>query len=447
MDLLRSLPIGLYLEQPVTWLHHLDARVKMAWLVSILVTPILANAHWRFFLVALLILLTLVASIPSAGLAATDGLADSAQQSMVMLLTFVMPDGLSIEQTPRMPTPTTMAELDNPPETLPELPQPTNYRYVVVDWGPITVTRRSLELGIRIGTLLFTLIYGTNLYLLTTAPEEITLALEALMKPLRWLGLPVTEIALTVTLSLRFIPLVLEEVQNLVRSVQTRAINWKKLGFRGSAQVWLMVVERLSGEFAAAGRTNRQRLWRCEASPALTNIRCAGINWCCAAGTGLPWACWWCCGGHGWYGGRSLTKTQPWYVRSCPLQHRTGADVFQTLYGHYLHQPPAQDHVVALLESPYPLPDAAQPHHQHNRYSICAGPPRQDENGHLKLWTPASGEAILPTLAERLGEGSKSGAAGQRSGPSSRPAYPLPEAGWVGWGMTWPGKLSNSPRP
>jgi energy-coupling factor transport system permease protein len=216
MDLLRSLPIGLYLEQPVTWLHRLDPRVKMAWLMSILVTPILANAYWRFGLVALLV-----------------------------LLTFVMPDGLQVSQTPRLPTPTSMETLENPPEELPELPQPTSYRYVVIDWGPITVTRRSLDLGIRIGTLLFTLIYGTNLYLLTTAPEEITLALETLMAPLRWFRLPVTEIALTVTLSLRFIPLVLEEVQNLVRSVQTRAINWKKLGFRGSAQVWLAVMERL----------------------------------------------------------------------------------------------------------------------------------------------------------------------------------------------------------
>jgi energy-coupling factor transport system permease protein len=92
------------------------------------------------------------------------------------------------------------------------------------------VTQRSLELGIRLSTLFFTLLYGTNLFLLTTASEEITVALEVLMRPLRWFKVPVTEIALTVTLALRFIPLVLEEVQNLVRSVQTRAINWKKLG-------------------------------------------------------------------------------------------------------------------------------------------------------------------------------------------------------------------------
>jgi energy-coupling factor transport system permease protein len=92
---------------------------------------------------------------------------------------------------------------------------------------------------------MFILLYGTNLYLLTTAPEEITAGLDDLLQPLRWFKLPVTEIVLTLTLSLRFIPLVLEEVQNLIRSVRTRAINWKKLGLRGSAQVWLVVAERL----------------------------------------------------------------------------------------------------------------------------------------------------------------------------------------------------------
>ncbi|MEO0458965.1 MAG: CbiQ family ECF transporter T component, partial [Cyanobacteria bacterium P01_A01_bin.114] len=46
-------------------------------------------------------------------------------------------------------------------------------------------------------------------------------------------------------LALRFIPLVLEEVQNLIRSVRTRAINWRKLGLRRAFQIWLMVAERL----------------------------------------------------------------------------------------------------------------------------------------------------------------------------------------------------------
>ncbi|MBD0334998.1 MAG: hypothetical protein ICV62_05885, partial [Cyanobacteria bacterium Co-bin13] len=204
MDLLRSLPLGLYLEQPVTWLHRLDPRVKMAWLMSILVTPILANAEWRFFLVALLLLLTLSARVPLRVWRQQMGWL-LLLSGLVLLLTMVMPDGLVVAQQSRLPTPAEMNQLAEPIEALPLLPQPTGYQYVIYDRWPITITQRSLELGIRISTLLFTLIYGTNLFLLTTAPEEITAALEDVMAPLRWFKLPVTEIALTVTLALRFI--------------------------------------------------------------------------------------------------------------------------------------------------------------------------------------------------------------------------------------------------
>ena len=248
MDLLKTLPIGLYLEEPITWLHRLDPRIKLFWLVSILVSPILANAVWRFFLVGFLIALTISALIP---------LRVWRQQmgwllflcTLMLVLTALLPDGLAIDYQTPVPTAATIAQITPSPDQFPTevftLSPPTSYQYVLVDQGPLRVTQRSLELGIRLSTLLFTLIYGTNLFLLTTASEEVTVALEVLMWPLRPLKLPVTEIALTVTLALRFIPLVLEETQNLIRSVQTRAINWKKLGFRGSAQVWLALVERL----------------------------------------------------------------------------------------------------------------------------------------------------------------------------------------------------------
>ncbi len=272
MDLLRSLPLGLYLEQPVTWLHRLDPRVKLAWLLTFLAAPLLANPAWRLGLVVLLMLLTLSARIP---------LRVWRQQMgwllflcfLVFALTAVLPDGLNAAHQPRLPAnelalsqqPTQLpppapekawwdlSQLfqGKPPspldagKSLEPLPQPADYTYVLVEHGPITITRRSLDLGIRVSTLLFTLIYSTNLFLLTTAPEEVTAAIENWLSPLRRFQVPVTEIALTLTLSLRFIPLVLEEVQNLVRSISTRAINWKKLGMRRTIQVWLMVAERL----------------------------------------------------------------------------------------------------------------------------------------------------------------------------------------------------------
>ncbi len=232
MDLLRSLPIGLYLEQPVTWLHKIDPRVKLVWLMTFLAAPLLANPYWRIGLVILLVLLTLSAAIPLRVWKQQMGWLLTISV-LVFIITAIAPDGLAITHQPRIPT----SDL--------ELPQPTDYKYVLIDLGRFSVTRRSLDVAVRVGTLVFTLIYSTNLYLLTTAPEEITAGLEDLMSPLRRLKIPVTEIALTLTLSLRFIPLVLEEVQNLVRSISTRAIDWKKLGIRRSFQVWLIVAEKL----------------------------------------------------------------------------------------------------------------------------------------------------------------------------------------------------------
>jgi energy-coupling factor transport system permease protein len=262
MDLLRSLPLGLYLEQPITWLHRLDPRVKLLWLMGFLLTPLLGNPYWRLSLVGLLMAITLLAMIP---------LRVWRQQLGWLLtlcvllfgLTAIAPDGLLLDHQTRRPA-LELTMSDSPVGSDPHawqsslltwlgfsatvgapLPPATKYQYVLFRQGPFLVTRRSLDLAVRISTLIFTLIYSTNLYLLTTAPEEIASALEDVMAPLRRLGVPVTEIALTLTLSLRYIPLVLEETQNLISSVWTRAINWKKLGLRRSAQVWLIVAERL----------------------------------------------------------------------------------------------------------------------------------------------------------------------------------------------------------
>ncbi|MGB3613122.1 MAG: energy-coupling factor transporter transmembrane protein EcfT, partial [Elainellaceae cyanobacterium] len=244
MDLLRSLPIGLYLEQPSTWLHRVDGRVKFAWLLSFLLTPIAAGPAWRLTIVVVLLVLTLISGIPRRVWQRQVALL-LAFSLLLFAVTLLLPDGVEVGYQPRLPLGDVVTFADEPANAAVDLPQPSGYRYILVDRGFIYITRRSLDLAIRISTLTFTLLYSSTLYLLTTAPEEITAGLEFLMRPLRVLRVPVTEIVLTLTLSLRFIPLVLEEVQNLVRSVRTRAINWKKLGIRGSIQVWLMVAERL----------------------------------------------------------------------------------------------------------------------------------------------------------------------------------------------------------
>jgi energy-coupling factor transport system permease protein len=266
MDLLRSLPLGLYLEQPITWMHRLDPRVKLAWLMTFLAAPLLASVAWRVGLVGALILLTVSSRVPLRVWKQQIGWLLLLCIYVGVLIMFV-PDGLNAKHQPRLPadelsfqqqseplppppptrpwynpfaTPTPTAD-----EPTPTLKQPTDYQYFLFQRGQFVISRRSLDLALRFSTLLFTLIYSTSLFLLTTAPEEITAGIEDWLSPLARFKVPVTEITLTLTLSLRFIPLVLEEFQNLVRSVRTRAISWKKLGLKSSIQVWMLVAERL----------------------------------------------------------------------------------------------------------------------------------------------------------------------------------------------------------
>jgi energy-coupling factor transport system permease protein len=235
MDLLRSLPIGLYLEQPITWLHRLDPRVKLGWLLSFLLAPILASAMWKLSLVGILVIISILAGIPWRAL----------KQQMGWLLLFggaifivgiFAPDSINVTH-----------QLRSPPELGMEIAQPYQYVLFKLDTGmfQFKVTRKSIDNAIYASSLIFTSVYSTTVYLLTTSPEEVTTGLDNLMAPLRRYNVPVTEIALTLTLSLRFIPLVLEEIQNLVRSVYTRGIDWQKLGLKNSAKVWLTVSEKL----------------------------------------------------------------------------------------------------------------------------------------------------------------------------------------------------------
>ncbi|MBP0017405.1 MAG: CbiQ family ECF transporter T component [Cyanobacteria bacterium SBLK] len=232
MDLLRSLPLGLYLEHPVTWLHRLDPRVKLVWLLSFLITPVVSSSSWRVALAAILILITLTARIPFRAWRQQAGWL-LIVCTIAFILTCFVNDGIAVISQSRSPA----LAIEPFPETA--------YQYILLKIGRFRVTRHSLDLAIRLCSVLFVLIYSSSLYLLTTAPEEITAGLEDLMQPLRRLKIPVTEIALTLTLALRFIPLVLEEIQNLIRSVTTRAINWKKLGLRQSFKIWTIVAERL----------------------------------------------------------------------------------------------------------------------------------------------------------------------------------------------------------
>ena len=114
-----------------------------------------------------------------------------------------------------------------------------------INFGPYNFSRKAFELGIKTSTLIFTVIHSVNLMLLTTLQEDIVWGLSWFMYPLRKIGLPISKWLFQLLIALRFIPLVQEEFQNIIKSVSVRSINFRNLGFKKSFNVLLILVERL----------------------------------------------------------------------------------------------------------------------------------------------------------------------------------------------------------
>jgi energy-coupling factor transport system permease protein len=64
MDWLRQIPIGQYVDGSGSWLRDLDPRLKLAWTLAFLLTPILAGPWWRLALVGLLLVITAASGLP-----------------------------------------------------------------------------------------------------------------------------------------------------------------------------------------------------------------------------------------------------------------------------------------------------------------------------------------------------------------------------------------------
>jgi energy-coupling factor transport system permease protein len=248
VDVLRQIPIGQYAApdpaEPAggaSWLRRLDPRLKLAWSLVFLVTPILAGPLWRLSLVGLLLLIT-----------AISGLSWRLwRRSLPLLLVLALLVGglaalLPAGSAPPAALQRPPAELrlePGPPGTTP--PERSGTPWVLLRQGPLVVTRRSAELGLNGATLLFTLVHSANLLLLSTSPEQLVWAIGWLLAPLARLGWPVERLGFTLLLALRFLPLVQEELQNLLRSVATRAVNFKRLGWKAGLGLVLAVAERL----------------------------------------------------------------------------------------------------------------------------------------------------------------------------------------------------------
>ena len=85
----------------------------------------------------------------------------------------------------------------------------------LASWGPFSVTAEGLARGGFLTVRLALLLFSSTLLTLCTAPVALTDGVEWLLRPLRRLGLPTHEVALMMTIALRFIPTLLRQLDDL----------------------------------------------------------------------------------------------------------------------------------------------------------------------------------------------------------------------------------------
>ena len=92
----------------------------------------------------------------------------------------------------------------------------------LVQWGVLTIYPEGVAYAIMIAVRIICLIAGTSLLTYTTSPIVLTDAIERLLKPLAKLKLPVHELAMIMTIALRFIPTLIEETEKIMNAQKAR---------------------------------------------------------------------------------------------------------------------------------------------------------------------------------------------------------------------------------
>lgn len=94
----------------------------------------------------------------------------------------------------------------------------------------ITVTRDGIQLAVRMGIRLVFLVIGASLMTLTTTPNQLTDGLERLLKPLNHIHVPVHEISMIMSIALRFIPILLDETDKIMKAQTARGADFESGG-------------------------------------------------------------------------------------------------------------------------------------------------------------------------------------------------------------------------
>ena len=130
---------------------------------------------------------------------------------------------------------------------------------VIWSWWKLSLTYEGVLRAVFMALRLVMLIFGSSLLSLTTKPIQLTDGMEAYLAPFAKIGLPSHEIAMMLSIALRFIPTLLEETDKIMKAQTARGADFEsgRLRDRARALVPLLVplfvsAFRIAGDLAMA---------------------------------------------------------------------------------------------------------------------------------------------------------------------------------------------------
>ncbi len=113
---------------------------------------------------------------------------------------------------------------------------------VLVDWWIFTVTTESVKRMIFMAVRIIMLICGTSLLTYTTSPITLTDAIERILSPLQKIKVPAHEIAMMMSIALRFIPTLIEETDKIMAAQKARGADMESGNFLQRAKALVPIL-------------------------------------------------------------------------------------------------------------------------------------------------------------------------------------------------------------
>ncbi|MBR5597546.1 MAG: energy-coupling factor transporter transmembrane protein EcfT [Lachnospiraceae bacterium] len=189
--MLKDITLGQY-YQTESVLHRLDPRVKLVGTIVYIISLFLVNNVWGYLVAALF----LAAMIKLSNVPFKFMVKGMRAILFLLLLTVVFNIFLT------------------PGEAL------------ITVWK-LTITKEGIRLAIMMAIRLSFLIIGSSVMTLTTTPNNLTDGMEKLMASLRKIKVPVHEIAMMMSIALRFIPILMEETDKIMKAQIARGADFE----------------------------------------------------------------------------------------------------------------------------------------------------------------------------------------------------------------------------